>query len=31
MEALTASYATWSPEQIYDHVVREPVSGIIDF
>ena len=31
MEALTASYATWTPEQIYDHVVREPISGIIDF
>ena len=31
MEDLTATYATWSPEQIYEHVVREPISGIIDF
>jgi hypothetical protein len=31
MKALTAHYATWSPEQIFAHVVREPQRGIIDF
>ncbi len=31
MRALTAKYASWSPEQIMQEVVEHPVQGIIDF